>query len=74
MLRIMNRAPVRDTPIRHHVIQSCNQPCPLAHRRRDSDAHRSGLKRALQRFSHKGAWPGPRPQAGHRLGQRSVGL
>ena len=30
--------------------------------------------RELQGFSHKGAWPGPRLQAGHRLGQRNVGL
>jgi hypothetical protein len=32
------------------------------------------LKHVLQRFSHKGARPGPRLQAGHRLGQWNVGL
>jgi hypothetical protein len=32
------------------------------------------LSRVLQGFSHNGARPGPRLQAGHRLGQSNVGL
>ena len=32
------------------------------------------LRHVLQGFSHKGARPGHRLQAGHRLGQRNVGL